>query len=159
VNSGFTEINTVLENRGDERIFRAVPTEKRCVDKSAFSPSVLYIDVSLSRCERGFAGSERNMVKGIAWNGEMAELEAVFMTGSNKVERKDAGRDTSTTVPQGDRHMPLDEISRSRLEGAFVSPCGTEGARWEGFPEWPEEFPYDAFGDDWAIETEREDKK
>ncbi len=40
----------------------------------------------------------------------------------------------------------LEDCLRARREGAFVSPCGTEGARWEGFPEWPEPFPYDAFG-------------
>jgi len=44
------------------------------------------------------------------------------------------------------KNIPLEDLLRARLEGAFVSPCGTEGARWEGFPEWPEEFPYDAFG-------------
>ena len=46
------------------------------------------------------------------------------------------------------RNILLGDLLRARLEGAFVSPCGTEGARWEGFPEWPEEFPYDAFGDE-----------
>ncbi len=30
------------------------------------------------------------------------------------------------------------EYSRSRREGAFVSPFGTEGAQWEGFPEFDE---------------------
>jgi hypothetical protein len=29
--------------------------------------------------------------------------------------------------------------SRSRREGAFISPFGTEGAQWEGFPEYEEE--------------------
>ncbi len=43
--------------------------------------------------------------------------------------------------------ITYDDCLRSREEGAFVSPCGTEGCLWEGFPEWPEEFPYDAFLD------------
>ncbi|MHC1729741.1 MAG: hypothetical protein AB9866_27680 [Syntrophobacteraceae bacterium] len=44
--------------------------------------------------------------------------------------------------------IPFEDYLRTRQEGAFVSPCGTEGCLWEGFPEWPEEFPYDAFGTD-----------
>lgn len=50
-------------------------------------------------------------------------------------------------VSKEKRNILLDDLLRARMEGAFVSPCGTEGALWEGFPEWPEEFPYDAFGD------------
>ena len=46
------------------------------------------------------------------------------------------------------KNILFEDLLRARMEGAFVSPCGTEGARWEGFPEWPEEFPYDVFGDD-----------
>lgn len=83
-------------------------------------------------------------------------LEAVFMTGSGKIEKGNVGQGQDMTVPQGRRHIPLDDISRARMEGVFVSPCGTEGCRWEGFPEWPEEFPYDAFGDGWAETSEEE---
>jgi hypothetical protein len=35
----------------------------------------------------------------------------------------------------------FESYSRSRREGAFVSPFGTEGAQWEGFPEYDEEGP------------------
>ncbi len=49
--------------------------------------------------------------------------------------------------PANARLIELENIQRARREGAFVSPCGTEGARWEGFPEWPEPFPYDALGE------------
>ncbi len=43
------------------------------------------------------------------------------------------------TVSEEKRDILLDDLLRARLEGAFVSPCGTEGALWEGFPECPEE--------------------
>ncbi len=46
-----------------------------------------------------------------------------------------------------DAVIAYSECRRSMEEGAFISPCGTEGCLWEGFPEWPEEFPYDAFPD------------
>lgn len=81
------------------------------------------------------------------------------MTGSDKTEKENDGRGQNNAAPRGREHIPIDDISRARLEGAFVSPCGTEGCRWEGFPEWPEEFPYDAFGDGWAGTSEEEDKK
>ncbi|MEN6441918.1 MAG: hypothetical protein ABFD97_25430 [Syntrophobacter sp.] len=32
----------------------------------------------------------------------------------------------------------LDDYARSRREGAFISPCGTEGCQWDGFPEPPD---------------------
>ncbi|MGA2405080.1 MAG: hypothetical protein ABSG91_25860 [Syntrophobacteraceae bacterium] len=67
------------------------------------------------------------------------------MSNSEKFENEDAGQNQSMTVAEGKREILFDHILRARLEGVFVSPCGTEGARWEGFPEWPEEFPYDAF--------------
>ncbi len=83
------------------------------------------------------------------------------MSNSDKLENEGSGRKRDMTVGEGEREEILfDYILRARLEGAFVSPCGTEGARWEGafvspcgtegarwegFPEWPEEFPYDAF--------------
>ncbi len=51
------------------------------------------------------------------------------------------------TVSEEKRNILLDDLLRARLEGAFVSPCGTEGAGWEGFPDWPEECPSDAHGD------------
>jgi hypothetical protein len=35
--------------------------------------------------------------------------------------------------------IPVEEYARSRLEGAFLSPFGTEGCQWEGFPELPED--------------------
>ncbi len=31
-----------------------------------------------------------------------------------------------------------EEYARSRREGAFISPCGTEGCQWDGFPEPPD---------------------
>jgi hypothetical protein len=68
------------------------------------------------------------------------------MGNSAKFENRGAGRDQNITVTEGKGDILLEDIFRARREGAFVSPCGTEGARWEGFPEWPEEFPYDAFG-------------
>ena len=61
-----------------------------------------------------------------------------------------SGRGQALTVSRNQKHIHLDDILRARREGVFVSPCGTEGCRWEGFPEWPEEFPYDAFGDEWG---------
>jgi hypothetical protein len=30
------------------------------------------------------------------------------------------------------------DCSRSRQEGAFISPFGTEGCQWDGFPEPPD---------------------
>jgi len=51
------------------------------------------------------------------------------------------------TASEEKRNILLDDLLRARLEGAFVSPCGTEGALWEGFPEEPDEYPYDAFAD------------
>ncbi len=78
------------------------------------------------------------------------------MTGSDKIEKGDISSGRSVAVPQDRGHIPQDDISRARLEGAFVSPCGTEGCRWEGFPEWPEEFPYDAFGDGWAQKGDKD---
>lgn len=36
-------------------------------------------------------------------------------------------------------NIPLEDCIRSRQEGAFVSPCGTEGCQWDGFPESPED--------------------
>jgi hypothetical protein len=50
-------------------------------------------------------------------------------------------------VSEEKRNILLDDLLRARLEGAFVSPCGTEGVLWEDFSEWPEECAYDAFGD------------
>jgi hypothetical protein len=82
------------------------------------------------------------------------------MAGSDQSEKTNVDtKQGSIKVQQDQKHIALDAISRSKMEGAFVSPCGTEGARWEGFPEWPEEFPYDAFGDGWAGPGEKEDKK
>ena len=70
------------------------------------------------------------------------------MSDSGRLENgANPGRDT-TPPDVGERHIALEDIMRAIAEGAFVSPCGTEGCRWEGFPEWPEEFPYDAFGDE-----------
>ncbi len=51
-------------------------------------------------------------------------------------------------IPEAPREILSSDLLRSRLEGVFISPCGTEGCLWEGFPEWPEEFPYDAFIDE-----------
>ncbi len=51
------------------------------------------------------------------------------------------------TVSEDERDILLNDLLRARLEGALVSPCGTEGALWEGFPGGPEEYPYDAFED------------
>ena len=68
------------------------------------------------------------------------------MSNSDEVENRGAGRSQNMTVEEEKRDILMEDILRARLEGAFISPCGTEGARWEGFPEWPEEFPYDAFG-------------
>ncbi len=65
------------------------------------------------------------------------------MSDSDESKKEDPARDQGMIEDR--RQIPLDDILRARLEGAFVSPCGTEGARWEGFPEWPEEFPYDVF--------------
>jgi hypothetical protein len=45
------------------------------------------------------------------------------------------------TIPEEKKNILLDDLLRARLEGAFVSPCGTEGAIWEDFPESPEEYP------------------
>ena len=61
-------------------------------------------------------------------------------------------------VSEEKRNILLDDLLRARLEGAFVSPCGTEGALWEGFPGGPEEYPYDAFadGDKETGESQRE---
>ena len=57
------------------------------------------------------------------------------------------------TVSEDERDILLNDLLRARLEGASVSPCGTESAGWEGFPEWPEEFPYDIYG------AEKDDKQ
>jgi len=81
------------------------------------------------------------------------------MTGSDKIEKGEAGRGPDMAALEDQKQIPLDDVSRARLEGAFVSPCGTEGCRWEGFPEWPEEFPYDAFGDGWDETGKKENKK
>jgi hypothetical protein len=35
--------------------------------------------------------------------------------------------------------IPIEDYSRSRQEGAFLSPFGTEGCQWDGFPELPED--------------------
>jgi len=75
------------------------------------------------------------------------------MSNSDKFENRDAGQGQNITVEEGKRDIILEDILRARREGAFISPCGTEGARWEGFPEWPEEFPYDIYG------TEKGDKQ
>ena len=75
------------------------------------------------------------------------------MGNSYEFESRGAGQDQNITVAEGKRDILLEDILRARLEGVFISPCGTEGARWEGFPEWPEEFPYDIFG------TEKGDQK
>ncbi len=61
-----------------------------------------------------------------------------------------SGRFENGGVCQGSEcggDVALEDILRARSEGAFVSPCGTEGCRWEDFPEWLEEFPYDASGE------------
>ncbi|MCE5333733.1 MAG: hypothetical protein LLG06_04005 [Desulfobacteraceae bacterium] len=55
-------------------------------------------------------------------------------------------KEESDRQPSAAQLIELENMKRARSEGAFVSPCGTEGARWEGFPEWPEPFPYDALG-------------
>ncbi len=34
--------------------------------------------------------------------------------------------------------IPLEDCERALKEGAFVSPCGTEGCQWDGFPEPPD---------------------
>ena len=33
----------------------------------------------------------------------------------------------------------LKDYARSRKEGAFLSPFGTEGCQWDGFPDYDEE--------------------
>ena len=68
------------------------------------------------------------------------------MGNSGKFENRGAGQAQNMASADGKRDILLEDILCARREGALVSPCGTEGARWEGFPEWPEEFPYDAFG-------------
>lgn len=80
------------------------------------------------------------------------------MSDSDEFEDQGGGRDLNRAVPERNTFIPLDDLLRSRSEGAFVSPCGTEGCRWEGFPEWPEEFPYDALGDAWVQTDEKEDE-
>jgi hypothetical protein len=75
------------------------------------------------------------------------------MSNSDKVENRGAGRSQNMTVEEEKKDILMADILRACLEGAFVSPCGTEGARWEGFPEWPEEFPYDIYG------AEKDDKQ
>jgi hypothetical protein len=75
------------------------------------------------------------------------------MSNSDKVENRGAGRSQNMTVEEEKSDILMADILRARLEGVFISPCGTEGARWEGFPEWPEEFPYDIYG------TEKDDKQ
>ncbi len=75
------------------------------------------------------------------------------MGNSYEFESRGAGQGQNIPVVEGKRDILLEDILRARLEGVFISPCGTEGARWEGFPEWPEEFPYDIFG------TEKGDQK
>jgi hypothetical protein len=85
-------------------------------------------------------------------------LEGVVMSGSDRFEDGGAGQRQDMEVRGGKRDMLLDDLLRARSEGAFVSPCGTEGCRWEGFPEWPEEFPYDAFMDGSAEMDEKEDE-
>jgi hypothetical protein len=44
-------------------------------------------------------------------------------------------------VASGPEDPIYENHSRTRREGAFVSPFGTEGAQWEGFPEYDEEDP------------------
>ncbi len=68
------------------------------------------------------------------------------MGNLDKYGKEDASQDRNVTVTEAKKDIFLEDILRARLEGAFISPCGTEGARWEGFPEWPEEFPYDIYG-------------
>jgi hypothetical protein len=51
------------------------------------------------------------------------------MSGSNKK--------TNPNEPIPD--IPVEDYSRSRREGAFLSPFGTEGCQWDGFPEYPED--------------------
>ncbi|MGO9372589.1 MAG: hypothetical protein ACLQBD_10890 [Syntrophobacteraceae bacterium] len=67
------------------------------------------------------------------------------MSNTDKFENMDAGQGRNMEA-EGKKDIIFEDILRARLEGAFISPCGTEGARWEGFPEWPEEFPYDIYG-------------
>jgi hypothetical protein len=47
------------------------------------------------------------------------------------------------TISEEKKNILLNDLLRARLEGAFVSPCGTEGALWEGFTESPEEYPFE----------------
>lgn len=35
--------------------------------------------------------------------------------------------------------IPFEDLARARREGACVSPGGTEGCQWDGFPEDPAE--------------------
>jgi hypothetical protein len=67
--------------------------------------------------------------------------------GSNEFEKRLSARTYNMAVSEEKRDILLDDLLRARLEGAFVSPCGTEGALWEGFPEWPEEYPDDVLLD------------
>ena len=50
-----------------------------------------------------------------------------------------ADRNLPKSVPAAD--APFDDYARSRREGAFISPCGTEGCQWDGFPDPPDEPP------------------
>jgi hypothetical protein len=63
--------------------------------------------------------------------------------GSNEFEKRLSARTYNMAVSEEKRDILLDDLLRARSEGAFVSPCGTEGALWEGFPEGPEEYPFD----------------
>jgi hypothetical protein len=40
--------------------------------------------------------------------------------------------------------IPFEDYARARREGAFVSPCGTEGCQWDGFPEPSDTSPEDS---------------
>jgi hypothetical protein len=53
-------------------------------------------------------------------------------------------------------NIPIEEYSRSRQEGAFLSPFGTEGCQWDGFPEYPEDLAEDGEFEQNAGEKESE---
>lgn len=68
------------------------------------------------------------------------------MSSYRKSELSEGSIQGGKDTVRNSEEIPYEDYLRARQEGAFVSPCGTEGCLWEGFPEWPEEFPYDAFG-------------
>lgn len=48
-------------------------------------------------------------------------------------------RDRNSPESPGKKEILFEDLARARREGACVSPGGTEGCQWDGFPEDPDD--------------------